>query len=57
MQFTKAKLSYSDFISKVINPGLIFIQKATLLCLFLEGLVIEGNFVFQNGLGLTIKTA
>ena len=25
--------------------------------LFLEGLIIGGNFAFQNGLGLTIKTA
>ena len=25
--------------------------------LFSEGLIIEGNFVFQNGLDLTMKTA
>ena len=42
MQFTKVKLSYSDFISKVINPGLIFIQKATLLFLFLGELSFGG---------------
>ena len=24
--------------------------------LFSEGLIIEGNFAFQNGLGLTTKT-
>ena len=27
------------------------------MALFSEGLIIGGNFAFQNGLGLTIKTA
>ena len=40
----------------IINPGLIFVQKAFLLGLFTEGLIIGRNFAFQNGLGLTIKT-
>ena len=40
-----------------MSPGLIFVQKAFSLGLFLEGLIIERNFAFQNGLGLTIKTA
>ena len=44
------------------SPGLIFVQKAFLLGLFsgklvLEGFIIGGNFAFQNGLDLTIKTA
>ena len=44
----------------IISPGLIFVQKAFLLGLFLgelflEGLNIRRNFAFQNGLGLTIK--
>ena len=46
----------------IISPGLIFVQKAFLLSLFLEELISEGliigkNFAFQNGLGLTMKTA
>ena len=46
----------------IISPGLIFVQTAFLLglfsgSLFLEGLIIGRNFAFQNGLGLTIKTA
>ena len=41
-----------------IRPGLIFVQKALLLGLFSEGLIIGENFAFQNaGLGLTTKTA
>ena len=44
------------------NTGLIFIQKAFMLGLFLgelfsEGLMIGTNFAFQNGLGLTIIKA
>ena len=39
----------------VISPGLIFVQKAVLLGLFSEGLVIGRNFAFYNGSGLTIK--
>ena len=45
----------------IISPGLIFVQKAVLLGLFSGelsvGLVIGSNFAFQNGLGLSIKTA
>ena len=41
----------------IISPGLIFVQKAFLLGLFLEGLIIGRNFAFQNGLGWTIKKA
>ena len=46
----------------IISPGLIIVQKAAFLGLFLEslfseGFIIERNFAFQNGLGLTIKTA
>ena len=33
------------------------VQEAFLMGLFSEGLNIGGNFVFQNELGLTIKTA
>ena len=45
----------------ITSPGLIFVQKAFLLglfsgSLFLEGLIIGGNFAFQNGLDLTMKT-
>ena len=47
----------------IISPRLIFVQKG-FFCwayfrgsLFLEGLIIGRNFAFQNGLGLTIKTA
>ena len=39
----------------IISPRLTFVQKAVLLGLFSEGLIIGRNFVFQNGLGLTIK--
>ena len=41
----------------MISPGLISMQKAVLLGLFSEGLIIGGNFAFQSGMGLTIKTA
>ena len=41
----------------IISPGLISVQKAVLLSLFSEGLIIGRNLLFQNGLGLTIKTA
>ena len=42
----------------IISPGLIFVQKALLLGLFSEGLVIGRNFAFQNGsIGLSIKTS
>ena len=46
----------------IIVPGLIFIQKAFCWAyfrgsLFSEGIIIGRNFAFQNGLGLTIKTA
>ena len=46
----------------IISPGLIFVQKAVLLAyfrgsLFSEGLIIGRTFAFQNGFGLTIKTA
>ena len=40
------------FCSKGFFAGLIFGGS-----LFLEGLIIGRNFTFQNGLGLTIKTA
>ena len=35
----------------------MFVQKAFLLGLFLEGLVIGWNFAFQNGFGSSITTA
>ena len=46
----------------IISPGLIFVQKVFGWAyfwgsIFLEGLIIGRNFAFQNGLGLTIKTA
>ena len=46
----------------IISPGLIFVQKAFWWAyfqgsLFSQGLIIGRNFAFQNGLGLTIKTA
>ena len=41
----------------IISPGLISVQKAFLLGLFLEELVIGRNFAFQNGYDLSIKTA
>ena len=46
----------------IISPGLIFVQKAFMVSLFSgelisEGHIVGGNFAFQNGLGLTIKTA
>ena len=41
----------------IITPGLIFVQKAFLVRLFSEGLIIGRNFAFQNGLSLTITTA
>ena len=43
-----------------ISPGLLFVRKAILVGIFhfVEALSItERNSVFQNGLGLTIKTA
>ena len=45
----------------IISPGLIFVQKAFSVGLYLgslfsEGLIIGGNFAFQNGLDLTMKT-
>ena len=41
----------------LISRGLIFVQRAFLLGLFSGELIIGGNFAFQNGLDLTIKTA
>ena len=41
----------------IIRPGLIFIQKAFLLGLFSEGLVIRMYFAFQNRFSLSIETA
>ena len=58
--------SYADYESgsnmtyrkiPIITAGLTFVQKAVLLGLSLEGFIIGTNFAFQNGLGLTIKTA
>ena len=48
--------------SLVVSPKLIFVQKPFLVGLLSgdlssEGLIIGGNFAFQNELGLTIKTA
>ena len=40
-----------------VARGVTFVQKAGLFGLFSEGLIIGGNFAFQNGLDLTIKTA
>ena len=42
---------------QIIRPGLKFVPKAFMLGIFSEGLIIGGNFAFQNGLALTIKTA
>ena len=44
------------------SPWFIFVQKAFLMALFSGELIFErakcwGQFLFQNGLGLTIKTA
>ena len=44
----------------MISPGHIFVQKAFCWAyfrgsLFLEGLIIGGNFAFQNGLGFQDK--
>ena len=46
----------------IISPGIIFVQKAFCWAyfwgsLFSEGLIIGGNFAFQNGLGLGMKQA
>ena len=41
----------------IISPWLMFVQKAFLLGLFLEGLVIGRNFAFQNGFDLSIKNS
>ena len=46
----------------IISPGLIFVEKAFGWAyfrgsLFSEGHIIGRNFVFQDELGLTIKTA
>ena len=41
----------------IISPELRFDQKAFLLGLFSEGLVIGRNFAFQNRFGLSTKTA
>ena len=46
----------------IISPELIFVQKAFSLGLFSGELIFGGacyrrNFAFQNGLGLSIKTA
>ena len=47
----------------IISPGFIFVQKAFFWwayfrgSLFSEGLIIGGDFAFQNGSVLTIKTA
>ena len=43
--------------SFISSPGLIFVRKTVLVRLFSEGFIIGGNFAFQNGLDLTIKTA
>ena len=53
-------LAYRKF--PVISPGLTFVQNAFCWAyfrgsLFSEGLIIGGNFAFQNDLGLAIKTA
>ena len=46
----------------LVSPGIIFVQKTFFWTyfrgsLFSEGLIIGGNFAFQNGLDLTMKTA
>ena len=46
----------------IISPGLIFVQKASLLGSFSRELIFGGvligrNFAFQHGFGLSIKTA
>ena len=48
---------YKRYRKIPIISGLIFVQKAFLVGLFLEGLILGGNFAFQNGLGLMIKAA
>ena len=55
-------LKYGNREIPIISSGLIFVQKTVLLglfsrSLFSEGLVIVRNSAFQNGFGLTIKTA
>ena len=52
---TKSQPQYRKI--PIVSPGLIFVQKTLLLCLFSEGLIIGRNFAFQNGFGLTLKTA
>ena len=41
----------------IIRPGFIFVKKTFSLGLFSGELIIGGNFEFQYGLDLTIKTA
>ena len=48
------KLTFIYLKIMIINPGHIFVQKAFLVSLFSVGLIIEGSFGLQNGLGLTI---
>ena len=48
--------------SPIISPGLRFVQKGFCWAyfrgsLFSEGLIIGRNFAFQNGFGLSVKTA
>ena len=51
--------SFSNTYRKIpiIRPGLIFVQKAFLVGLISGELIIGGNFEFQSGLDVTIKTA
>ena len=37
----------------IVSPGLIFVQKAFLVGLFLGRLIFGGRFALQNGFGLT----
>ena len=56
MKSTILKLAFRKI--PIVSPGLIFVQKAFLLGLFSEGLIIGRNFVFQNGLpSVTTRTA
>ena len=55
MDFEFSILKYRKI--PIISPGPIIVQKAVLLGLFSEGFIIGRNFAFQNGFGLTVKTA
>ena len=62
--FCLENICYIDFKYRkilIIHPGLIVVQSIFLVglyfwgSLFSEGIIIDGNFAFQNGLDLAIK--